>query len=188
MINKHEGGSLCKLMSLWIIELFRSRTIRARAPISMWILVSSSKLISVASYVSQRVRRIFEEQARWQESGPRRRVKCTSPGTTYCVVNNYNIVASRGELARNNRATNDTTTTTTASVITKRRTSSIVNGRIHSKEETTRSGILAAEEPRKLKDVSKDSARSGISRGIQRGIIKSASVPKDLKEGALHNF
>ncbi|XP_025987756.2 uncharacterized protein LOC105196081 isoform X3 [Solenopsis invicta] len=129
----------------------------------------------------QKVRRIFEEQARWQESGSRRRVKSTSSGTAYCLVNNYNIVASRGELARNNRAASETTTTT--SVTTKRRTSSLVNGRIHSKEETARSGILAAEESRKLKDVSKDSTRSGISRGIQRGIIKSASVPKDLKEG-----
>ncbi|XP_011702631.1 PREDICTED: uncharacterized protein LOC105458784 isoform X2 [Wasmannia auropunctata] len=132
-----------------------------------------------------KVRRIFEEQARWQESGPRRRVKCTSSGTAYCVVNNYSIVASRGELARNNRAASETTstTTTTTGVTTKRRTSSIVNGRIHSKEEIARSGILAAEEPRKPKDVSKDPARPGISRGIQRGIIKSASVPKDLKEG-----
>ncbi|XP_077254463.1 uncharacterized protein LOC143893214 isoform X2 [Temnothorax americanus] len=129
----------------------------------------------------QKVRRIFEEQARWQESGPRRRVKCTSSGTAYCVVNNYSIDASRGELARNNRAASETTTTTT-SVITKRRASSIVNGRIH-KEETARSGILASEESRKPKDVPKDSARPGISRDIQRGIIKSASVPKDLKEG-----
>lgn len=146
---------------------------------------SLSRLISVVSCVRQKVRRIFEEQARWQESGPRRRVKCTSSGTAYCVVNNYGIVASRDELARNNRATSETTTTTS---VTKRRTSSIVNGRIHSKEETARNGILAAEEPRKPKDVSKDPARPGISRAIQRGIIKSASVPKDLKEGALHNF
>lgn len=135
------------------------------------------------SCVRQKVRRIFEEQARWQESGPRRRVKCTS-GTTYCVVNNYSIVASRGELARNNRAASETTT----SVITKRRTSSIVNGRIYTKEETARNGIHASEVSRKPKDVSKDSARPSISRSIQRGIIKSASVPKDLKEGALHNF
>ncbi|XP_018047481.1 PREDICTED: protein HOS4-like isoform X2 [Atta colombica] len=127
-----------------------------------------------------KVRRIFEEQARWQESGPRRRAKCTS-STAYCVVNNYSIVASRGELARNNRATNETTTT---SVTTKRRTSSIVNGRLHSKEESARSGILITEEEsRKPKDVSKNSTRSGVSRSIQRGIIKSTSVPKDLKEG-----
>lgn len=143
---------------------------------------SPSRLIS---YVRQKVRRIFEEQARWQESGPRRRAKCTS-STAYCVVNNYSIVASRGELARNNRATNETTTT---SVTTKRRTSSIVNGRLHSKEESARSGILITEEEsRKPKDVSKNSTRSGVSRSIQRGIIKSTSVPKDLKEGALYNF
>ena len=137
-------------------------------------------------YVRQKVRQIFEEQARWQESGPRRRAKCTSSNTAYCVVNNYSIIASRGELARNNRATNETTTT---SVTTKRRTSSIVNGRLHSKEESARSGILVTEEEsRKPKDVSKNSTRSGVSRSIQRGIIKSTSVPKDLKEGALHNF
>ncbi|KAG5313661.1 AN33B protein, partial [Acromyrmex insinuator] len=129
----------------------------------------------------QKVRRIFEEQARWQESDPRRRAKCTSSSTAYCVVNNYSIVASRGELARNNRATSETTTT---SVTTKRRTSSIVNGRLHSKEESARSGILVTEEEsRKPKDVSKNSTRSGVSRSIQRGIIKSTSVPKDLKEG-----
>ncbi|XP_011636593.1 uncharacterized protein LOC105426883 isoform X2 [Pogonomyrmex barbatus] len=126
----------------------------------------------------QKVRRIFEEQARWQESS-RRHVKCTSSDTTYCVINNYNIVASRSELARNNRAASETTT----SVTSKRRTPSTVNGRIHSKEETTRNGIPVAEDSRRSKGVSKDSARPGISRGIQRGIIKSASVPKDLKEG-----
>ncbi|XP_018405868.1 PREDICTED: uncharacterized protein LOC108782177 [Cyphomyrmex costatus] len=130
----------------------------------------------------QKVRRIFEEQARWQESGPRRRAKCTSSSTAYCVVNNYSIVASRGELARNNRAANETTTTT--NVTTKRRASSIVNGRLHSKEESARSGsLITEEESRKSKNVSKDSARSGVLRNIQRGIIKSASVPKDLKEG-----
>ncbi|KAG5315630.1 AN33B protein, partial [Pseudoatta argentina] len=129
----------------------------------------------------QKVRRIFEEQARWQESDPRRRAKCTSSSTAYCVVNNYSIVASRGELARNNRATSETTTT---SVTTTRRTSSIVNGRLHSKEESARSGILVTEEEsRKPKDVSKNSTRSGVSRSIQRGIIKSTSVRKDLKEG-----
>ncbi|KAL6256209.1 hypothetical protein P5V15_012325 [Pogonomyrmex californicus] len=126
----------------------------------------------------QKVRRIFEEQARWQESS-RRHVKCTSSDTAYCVINNYSIVASRSELARNNRAASETTT----SVTSKRRTPSTVNGRIHSKEETTRNGIPVAEDSRRSKGVSKDSARPGISRGIQRGIIKSASVPKDLKEG-----
>lgn len=171
---------------LYLSRIIESgQELRARAPIDMWISVSLSRLISVVSCVRQKVRRIFEEQARWQESSSRRRVKCTSSGTAY-VVNNYSIVASRGELARNNRAASETTTTTTS--VTKRRTSLIVNGRIHSKEQTARSGILAAEEPRKPKDVSKDPARPGISRGIQRGIIKSASVPKDLKEGALHNF
>ncbi|KAM0724392.1 Ankyrin repeat domain-containing protein 33B [Formica fusca] len=119
----------------------------------------------------QKVQRILEEQARWQENGSRRRVKCTS-GTACCVVNNYSIIASRGELARNNRAVSETTAT---SVIAKKRASSIVNGRIHSKEETTRNGILAEEESRKPKNGSKDSTRS-------RGITKSASVPKDLKE------
>ncbi|KAL6442253.1 hypothetical protein ACFW04_002489 [Cataglyphis niger] len=123
----------------------------------------------------QKVQRILEEQARWQENGSRRRVKCTS-GTACCVVNNYSIIASRGELARNNRVTSETTAT---SVIAKKRASSIVNGRIHSKEETARNGILAEEESRRPKNASKDSTRS---RGIQRGIIKSASVPKDLKE------
>ncbi|EZA58928.1 Ankyrin repeat domain-containing protein 33B [Ooceraea biroi] len=127
----------------------------------------------------QKVRRILEEQqARWQENGPRRRVKCTS-GTA--CVNNYSIVASRGELARNNRVASETTTTT--SVATKKRTSPVVNGRLHSKEESTRSGNLVAEESKKSKNVPKDSTRSSLSRGIQRGIIKSASVPKDLKEG-----
>ncbi|KAL0118390.1 hypothetical protein PUN28_009208 [Cardiocondyla obscurior] len=129
----------------------------------------------------QKVRRIFDE-TRWRESGSRRRVKCTSSDTAYCVVNNYSIVASRGELARNNRGVSETTTT---SVITKRRASPIVNGRIHSKEEAARNGIPVAEEPRRSKDVSKDSTRPGVSRVIQRGIIKSASVPKDLKEGLL---
>ncbi|XP_036139972.1 protein HOS4 isoform X2 [Monomorium pharaonis] len=128
----------------------------------------------------QKVRRIFEEQARWQESGPRSRVKCTSSDAAYCVVNNCSIAVTKGEPARNNRAASETTTTTT-NVTGKRRAPSIVNGRIHSKEEAARSGILAAEESRKPKDVSK--ARPGISRGVQRGIIKSASVPKDLKEG-----
>ncbi|XP_072743612.1 uncharacterized protein [Anoplolepis gracilipes] len=123
----------------------------------------------------QKVRRILEEQARWQENGSRRRVKCTS-GTACCVVNNYSIIASRGELARNNRAVSETTA---PSVIAKKRASSIVNGRIHSKEETTRSDILAEETSRRPKNVSKDSTRSGE---IQRGIVKSASVPKDLKE------
>ncbi|KMQ90900.1 ankyrin repeat domain-containing protein 33b [Lasius niger] len=123
----------------------------------------------------QKVRRILEEQARWQENGSHRRVKCTS-STACCVVNNYSIIASRGELARNNRAVSETTAT---SVIAKKRASSNVNGRIHSKEETARSSILTEEESRRPKNVSKDSTRS---RGIQRGIIKSASVPKDLKE------
>ncbi|XP_070163458.1 uncharacterized protein [Polyergus mexicanus] len=123
----------------------------------------------------QKVQRILEEQARWQENGSRRRVKCTS-GTACCVVNNYSIIASRSELARNNRAASETTAT---GVIAKKRASSIVNGRIYSKGETGRNVILAEEESRKLKNGSKDSTRS---RGIQRGIIKSASVPKDLKE------
>ncbi|XP_012223483.1 uncharacterized protein [Linepithema humile] len=121
----------------------------------------------------QKIQRILKEQARWQENCSRRRVKCTS-STACCVVNNYSIVASRGELARNNRAAGETTTS-------KKRT--IVNGRIHSKEETSQGGILAEEEPNKSRDISKDAPRTGISRGIQRGIIKSASVPKDLKEG-----
>lgn len=140
-----------------------------------------SKIIPILSCIRQKVQRILEEQARWQENGSRRRVKCTS-GTACCVVNNYSIIASRGELARNNRAASETTAT---SVIAKKRASSIVNGRIHSKEETARNGILAEEESRRPKNVSKDSTRS---RGIQRGIIKSASVPKDLKESTLHNF
>lgn len=123
----------------------------------------------------QKVRRILEEQARWQENDSRRRVKCTS-GPTCCVVNNYSIIASRGELARNNCTVNETTAT---SVIARKRASSIVNGRIQSKEETARTGILAQEESKGSKNISKDSTRS---RGIQRGIIKSASVPKDLKE------
>lgn len=140
-----------------------------------------SKIIPIVSCVRQKVRRILEEQARWQEDNSRRRVKCTS-GTTCCVVNNYSIIASRGELARNNCTVNETTAT---SVIAKKRASSIVNGRIHSKEETARTGILAERESKGSKIASKDSTRT---RGIQRGIIKSASVPKDLKESTLHNF
>jgi len=91
------------------------------------------------------------------------------------VLNNYSIVASRGELARNNRAASETATTGSVQVAKKR--ASLVNGRIRSKEESpaTRSGNLAEEEPR------------NSTRGVQRGITKSASVPKDLKEGALRN-
>ncbi|XP_032674447.1 uncharacterized protein LOC116845632 isoform X2 [Odontomachus brunneus] len=130
---------------------------------------------TVQPTTQQKVRRILEEQARWQENGPRRRVKCTSGTAACCVVNNYSIVASRGELARNNRAASETTT----NVTTKKRTA-IVNGRIHSKEETARCAILA-EETRKPKETT-SATKTGISRGIHRGIIKSASVPKDLKE------
>ncbi|XP_014469213.1 PREDICTED: uncharacterized protein LOC106741590 isoform X2 [Dinoponera quadriceps] len=136
---------------------------------------------TVQPTTQQKVRRILEEQARWQENGPRRRVKCTSGTAACCVVNNYSIVASRGELARNNRAASETT----GNVTTKKRTSAaIVNGRIHSKEEAARCGTFA-EETKKTKDAFKETTsttRPGISRGIQRGIIKSASVPKDLKE------
>ncbi|XP_025156093.1 uncharacterized protein LOC105186920 isoform X2 [Harpegnathos saltator] len=146
---------------------------------------SDNNIVStVKPTTQQKVRRILEEQARWQENGPRRRVKCTSGTAACCVVNNYSIVASRGELARNNRAASETTTNVTSK---KRTSAAIVNGRIHSKEETARCGILA-EESRKAKDASKETTtsttgtRSGVSRGIHRGIIKSASVPKDLKE------
>ncbi|XP_020282137.1 uncharacterized protein LOC109853946 isoform X2 [Pseudomyrmex gracilis] len=118
----------------------------------------------------QKVRRILEEQARWRENGTRRRTKCTSGST---CVNNYSIVASRGELARNNCVASETTT------FTKKRSSSIVNGRIHSKEEIARSDVAVDEKSRKSKDASKN-PRSNIQ---TRGIIKSASVPKDLKEG-----
>ncbi|KAH0946496.1 hypothetical protein HN011_012243 [Eciton burchellii] len=121
--------------------------------------------------VQQRVRRILEQQqAGWQEDGPRRRAKCTA-ATACCVLDNYSIVASRGELARNNRAASETATTGSVQVA-KRRTS-LVNGRIRSEEESpaTRRDNLAEEEPR------------NSTRSVQRGITKSASVPKDLKKG-----
>lgn len=139
------------------------------------------RLISAVSHIRQKVRRISEEQqTKWQENCSRRRVKCTS-GTACYAVNNYSIIASRGELARNNRAASETT----ISIATKKRTSPVVNGRIRSKEEEfARSGNLAEERSNKPKD----STRFGLPRSIQRGIIKSASVPKDLKEGALHIF
>jgi hypothetical protein len=88
------------------------------------------------------------------------------------VLDNYSIVASRGELARNNRAASETATTGSVQVA-KRRTS-LVNGRIRSEEESpaTRRDNLAEEEPR------------NSTRSVQRGITKSASVPKDLKKGA----
>lgn len=117
----------------------------------------------------QEVRQIVDREDDLRSRG----VKCSS--IKGCAVNKYSIVASRGELARNNYGAGETVLT--------RRTSSVVNGRTQGRqdnsfrEDTTPGKQLPKEE------AEKESSRSNNLRNLRRGIRKSASVPANLKEG-----
>ncbi|XP_033330722.2 uncharacterized protein LOC117222847 isoform X1 [Megalopta genalis] len=133
---------------------------------------------SVQRNVLQKSRRILDDG--WQVNGLQAaRVKCSSPvkGRT-CTVNNYSIVASRGELARNNCAARETP----APCIANKRNNTILDASACSRGAVRRDAFLEREFPRK--QLPEDAARSnGVGKLGQRTIRKSFSVPLNLTEG-----
>ncbi|XP_031840435.2 uncharacterized protein LOC116430431 isoform X1 [Nomia melanderi] len=125
----------------------------------------------------QKSRGILEDG--WQVNGLQAtRAKCNSSvkGST-CTVNNYSIVASRGELARNNCAARETP----APCIASRKNSSTVLGASVCTRPVRRDTFLAQEFPRK--QLPEDTGESENLGKLQRPIRKSFSVPVNLTEG-----
>ncbi|XP_076248863.1 uncharacterized protein LOC143188468 [Calliopsis andreniformis] len=136
--------------------------------------VGDSTLLSARQRSSrQRARRIVEDS--WQINGLQAsRVKCNSlvKGNT-CTVNKYSIIASRGELARNNYAPRETP----APCIVNKKTKPIVDASTRAKY---RDNFL--EEKLSGKQLPKDGAESKGIKKVQRAIHKSFSVPVNLTE------
>lgn len=134
---------------------------------------------SVQRNVLQKSRRILDDG--WQVNGLQAaRVKCNSPvkGRT-CTVNNYSIVASRGELARNNCAARETPAPCSAN----KRNNTILDASACTRGAVRRDAFLEREFPRK--QLPEDAARlNSVGKlGQQRTIRKSFSVPLNLTEG-----
>ncbi|XP_015176015.1 PREDICTED: uncharacterized protein LOC107066170 isoform X3 [Polistes dominula] len=138
---------------------------------------SDNAVDTLRSTTRQKVRRVYGEQKNYQKNEKSRRASS--------VVNNYSIVASRGELSRNNY-----TVDATSKDVTKKPTSFLNSSKIYTKESNPRTSIFFA---RDLigKNSSKDIDRTQISNtrlprsynGSSRLLAKSASVPAILDEG-----
>lgn len=133
---------------------------------------------SVQRNVLQKSRRILDDG--WQVNGLQAtRVKCNSPvkGST-CTVNNYSIVASRGELARNNCAARETP----APCIANKRNNTILDASACTRGVVRRDAFLDREFSRKQlpEDVLEPSSAGKL--GL-RPIRKSFSVPLNFAEG-----
>ncbi|XP_076649801.1 uncharacterized protein LOC143357295 [Halictus rubicundus] len=134
---------------------------------------------SVQRDVLQKSRRILDDG--WQVNGLQAtRVKCNSPvkGST-CTVNNYSIVASRGELARNNCAARETP----APCIANKRNNTILDASACTRGAAVRrDAFFEREFPRKQlpEDILNSSSVGKLG---QRAIRKSFSVPLNLTEG-----
>lgn len=101
---------------------------------------------------------------------------CLLKGNT-CPVNNYSIVASRGELARNNYAVRETSS---AQCIVVKRNKTAVNAGNETRPKL-RDDLL--KEQSSGKQLSKDFAGPTDFGKSQRPIRKSFSVPDYLREG-----
>ncbi|XP_053970799.1 uncharacterized protein LOC128872294 [Hylaeus volcanicus] len=122
----------------------------------------------------QKTRRILEDS--WQVNGIQAvRVKCNSSakGST-CTVNNYSIVASRGELARNNCASRETP----APCIVNKKNRAILDASTSAKRQDS-----FLKEEFFGKQLPQDATRSNDFRKIQKAIRKSLSAPLHLAEG-----
>ncbi|OAD59603.1 Ankyrin repeat domain-containing protein 33B [Eufriesea mexicana] len=134
------------------------------------------RISSVQRNSSHDARHTLEDN--WQVNGVQSaRLKCNSlvKGNT-CPVSNYSIVASRGELARNNCAARETP----APCIVDKKNKTAVNANTRAKH---RDDFL--EEEYSGEQFPKDVAGSTDLRKPQRPIRKSFSVPDYLKEGIL---
>ncbi|XP_043248303.1 uncharacterized protein LOC122395065 isoform X1 [Colletes gigas] len=154
-----------------------NETVSRRTSLSSGIKydIGDSVLLStVQRNARQKARRIVEES--WQVNGLQSaRVKCNSSlkGST-CKVNNYSIVASRGELARNNCAARETP----APCIVNKKSRAILDASTRAKR---RDSFL--DEEFSAKQLPQDAAGSNDLGRIQKAIRKSFSVPINLTEG-----
>lgn len=134
---------------------------------------------SVQRNVLQKSRRILDDG--WQVNGLQAtRVKCNSPvkGST-CTVNNYSIVASRGELARNNCAARETP----APCIANKRNNTILDASACTRGAAVRRDAFFEREFRR-KQLPEDVLKSNnVGKLGQQTIRKSFSVPLNLTEG-----
>ncbi|KAI4499569.1 hypothetical protein M0802_005465 [Mischocyttarus mexicanus] len=139
---------------------------------------SDNAVDTLRSTTRQKVRRVYGDQKNYQKNEKTRRASS--------VVNNYSIVASRGELSRNNYTVNDT-----SKDVTKKRASFLNSSKIYAKESSPRTSIFLARDLTGKYSSSKDIERSQISstrlartyNGSSRLLAKSASVPAILDEG-----
>ncbi|KAL2723893.1 uncharacterized protein V1478_008406 [Vespula squamosa] len=132
---------------------------------------------TLRSTTRQKVRRVYGEQKSYQKNEKTRR--------TSSVVNNYSIVASRGELSRNNYTVGETSRD-----VTKKRTSFVNSSKIYAKESNSCTSVFLGRDLTG-KYLSKDIERSQPSttsqgrayNGSSRILAKSVSVPAILEEG-----
>ncbi|XP_014598414.1 PREDICTED: uncharacterized protein LOC106783919 [Polistes canadensis] len=138
---------------------------------------SDNAVDTLRSTTRQKVRRVYGEQKNYQKNEKTHRARSS-------VVNNYSIVASRGELSRNNY-----TVDATSKDVTKKRASFLNSSKIYAKESSPRTSVFFARDLTGKN--SKDIERTQISstrlartyNGSSRLLAKSASVPAILDEG-----
>lgn len=125
----------------------------------------------------QKVRRVYGEQKSYQKNEKTRR--------TSSVVNNYSIVASRGELSRNNYTVGETSRD-----VTKKRVSFVNSSKIYAKESNSCTSVFLSRDltgKYLSKDIEKSqpsTTRQGRAyNGGSRILAKSVSVPAILEEG-----
>lgn len=128
----------------------------------------NSGFVTVHPTSYQKIRRNQDEQqSRWQE---RSQKPLKIPSGHSIIVNNYSIVASRGELARNNNFDE----------LRNKRKNLQSNGKVSIEETRRKSSIQNC---RGTRETEKDVIRTKNSRNKQTAIIKkSSSVPANLKD------
>lgn len=130
----------------------------------------NSGFVTVHPTSFQKIRRNQDDQqSKWQE---RSQKPLKIPSGHSIIVNNYSIVASRGELARNNNFDEHKN----------KRKSLQLNGKISSEESRRKSTIIQNSRGSQREATEREAIRTKNSRNKQTSMKKSSSVPANLKE------